>query len=325
MVRPLRGALALATVCTTIACNKSSADSTPPPPSGTLPRFGHAVIVVEENHDYAQAIDSIEMPYLHSLIAQGGLATEYYANTHPSIGNYFMLTTGQIITNSDGYSRTISEDNIVRQLLAAGKTWKAYAEDLPAVGFTGQTSGDYARKHNPLSFFSDVVDDSAQRQRLVPFTQFATDLAGDSLPDYSFVVPNLCNDAHDCSLQTADGWLQTHIAPLIASATFQTDGLLIIVFDEADSDDTHGGGRIVWVVVSPMAKPGYRSTGLYQHESTLRLMAEGLGLTVFPGAAATAPNMSEFFTPVVATEVDRISRPATLASTRYRDPRSPRP
>jgi hypothetical protein len=170
---------------------------------GPLPRFGHEVIVLEENHNFDQA-DSVAMPYLHSLIAQGGLATQYYANTHPSIGNYFWLTTGQLITNNDSYSLTVSSDNIVRQLLAAGKTWKSYAEDLPSVGFTGQTSGKYARKHNPLSFFSDVVNDSAQIKRLVPFTQFATDLAGDTLPNYAFVVPNLNDDAHDGTLQTAD-------------------------------------------------------------------------------------------------------------------------
>jgi hypothetical protein len=259
-------------------------------------RFGHEVIVLEENHNFDQ-VDSVAMPYLHSLIAQGGLATQYYANTHPSIGNYFWLTTGQLITNNDSYSLTVSEDNIVRQLLAAGKTWKSYAEDLPSVGFTGQSSGLYARKHNPLSFFSDVVNDSLQIKRLVPFTQFAADLAGDTLPNYAFVVPNLCNDAHNCSLPTADAWLQTHIAPLLASPTFQTDGLLIIVFDESDTDNTNGGGRVVWAVISPKAKSGFTSTTLYQHENTLRLMAEGLGLTSFPGAAATASNMAEFFTP----------------------------
>jgi len=263
---------------------------------GALPHFVHAVIVVEENHDFAQA-DSAHMPYLHSLMAQYGYATQYYANTHPSIGNYFVLTAGQIITNSDSYSATITEDNIVRHLVASGKTWKSYAEDLPSVGYTGQKSGGYARKHNPLSFFSDVVNDSAQLKRLVPFTQFATDLAGDTLPNYAFVVPNLCNDAHDCSLETADAWLQTNIAPLLASPSFQTGGLLVIVFDEADSDNTHGGGRIVWTAISPKAKRGFTSATLYQHENTLRLMAEGLGLTSFPGAAANASNMAEFFTP----------------------------
>jgi len=263
---------------------------------GTAP-FGHVFIVTEENHDYASVIGSSAMPYLNSLAQQYGLATQYYANTHPSIGNYFMLATGQIITNNDRYSPIVTVDKVVRRLLAGRKTWKSYAEDLPAVGYTGGDVGNYARKHNVFALLSDVVNDSSQRNRLVPFTQFATDLANGTLPAFSNIVPNLCNDAHDCSLGTADTWLRNNIAPLLASQTFQQDGLLIILFDEAGSDNTNGGGRIAWVVVSSRAKTGYQSTTLYQHESTLRLILEALGLTQFPGAAATAPGMGEFFTP----------------------------
>jgi phosphatidylinositol-3-phosphatase len=262
-----------------------------------IPPARHVFIVTEENHNYTDVIGSSSMPYLDSLAAQYGLATQYYANTHPSIGNYFMLGTGQIITNDDSYSTIVTADNVVRRLVAAGKTWKSYAEDIPSVGYTGGDVGGYARKHNTFALLSDVANDSTQRQNLVPFTQFATDLANGTLPDYSNIVPNLCNDAHDCALATADTWLRTHIAPLLASATFQRDGLLVITFDEAGSDDTHGGGRIAWVVVSPKVKRGYQSTTLYQHESTLRLTLEALGITEFPGAAATAPAMSEFFTP----------------------------
>jgi acid phosphatase len=264
---------------------------------GTIPRAGHVFIVTEENNDYASVIGSSAMPYLNSLAQQYGLATQYYANTHPSIGNYFMLGTGQIITNNDSYSTIVTVDNVVRRLLAAGKTWKSYAEDIPSVGYTGGDVGGYARKHNTFALLSDVVNDSTQRRNLVPFTRFATDLADGTLPDYSNIVPNLCNDAHDCSLATADAWLRTNIAPLLASATFQQDGLLIITFDEAGSDNAHGGGRVAWVVISPKAKPGYQSTTLYQHQSTLRLTLEALGISMFPGAAATAPAMSEFFAP----------------------------
>src|SRR5439155_1470362 len=88
-------------------------------------------------------IGSSSMPYLNSLAQQYGLATQYYANTHPSIGNYFELATGQIITNNDSYSTIVTVDNIVRRLLAAGKTWKSYAEDLPSVGYTGGKSSAY--------------------------------------------------------------------------------------------------------------------------------------------------------------------------------------
>jgi len=263
--------------------------------TGTLPAFGHVVVVVEENADYAKVISDSAMPYLDSLASAYGLATQYYANTHPSIGNYFMLTTGRIITNNDSYMGTVTADNIVRRLIAAGKTWKAYAEDLPGVGYVGGNQGLYARRHNPLSYFSDVVNDSAQRRNLVPFREFAGDLANGTLPDYAFIVPNLCNDAHNCGLDIADAWLRTNIDPLIRSADFERDGLLILVFDESASDATGGGGRIAWVVVSPKAKRGYRSTATYQHESTLRLTAEALGLTTFPGAADSASNMAAFF------------------------------
>lgn len=263
--------------------------------TGPLPTFGHVFVVVEENADYSTVKSSATMPYLDSLAHQYGMATQYYANTHPSIGNYFMLTAGRIITNDDGYDRTVDVDNIVRELVAAGKTWKSYAESLPYVGYVGPSRGEYARKHNPLSFFSDVVDDSLQRRNLVPFSRFATDLTDGTLPDYAFIVPNLCNDGHDCSSSTADAWLRTNIDPLIRSPTFQKDGLLVITFDESFNDDTGGGGRVAWVVVSPKAKRGYVSNTTYQHQSTLRLTAQALGLTKFPGASDSASNMSEFF------------------------------
>jgi len=256
-------------------------------------------MVVEENTDYTSVIGSSSMPYLNGLAQQYGLATQYYANTHPSIGNYFMMTVGTIITNDDSYGSVVTDDNVIRQLLAAGKTWKAYAEDLPSVGYVtlDVDNGAYASRHNPVVYLTDVHDDATQAQNVVPFTQFATDLANNALPNYSFIVPNLCNDAHDCSLSTADTWLQTNIDPLVKSAQFQQDGLLIILFDEAGGDDTNGGGRVAWVAVGAHVKPGYQSTRLYQHASTLRLSLKALGVTAFPNGAATAPDMDEFFNP----------------------------
>ena len=263
--------------------------------------FGHVVIVVDENADYSTVIgNTASMPYLNSLIASYGSATQYYANTHPSIGNYEMLVTGEVLTNDDSEtpaSFPISVNNIVRELLANGKTWKAYAESIPSVGYIGGNSGNYYVRHVPLAYLTDVQDSATNRQGLVPFTQFATDIAAGKLPDFSFITPNACDDAHNCPLSTADKWLETNIAPLLTSTPFKDDGLLIITFDESGNDDTHGGGRIPAVFISPaFSKRGYQSTTLYQHQSTLRLMLEGLGIQSLPGAAATAPAMWEFFT-----------------------------
>src|SRR5881398_4184448 len=300
---PLLRSTAALVVLVALACNEAP---TPAGPGGggggggtpgPIPAVGHMVIVVEENSDYSEVIGNAAMPYLNGLAQQYSLATQYYADTHPSIGNSFELATGQILTNDDGSSTIENVDNIVRELVAAGKTWKSYAEDLPSVGYTGGDVGNYARKHNVFALLSDVANDPAQTNRIVPFTQFATDLANGTLPTFSNIVPNLCNDAHDCSLSTADSWLSANIAPLLASPVFQQDGLLIITFDESGGDNTLGGARVFWAVISPKGKRGYQSSITYQHPSTLRLILKGLGVTVYPGAAASAPDMSEFFTP----------------------------
>jgi acid phosphatase len=263
--------------------------------TSSFPVSSHVFVVVEENHSYSSVIGNSAMPYFNSLASKYGLATQYYADTHPSIGNYFMLTTGQIITNNDSFCSTISNDNVVRHLLTAGKTWKSYAESLPYAGYTGCGSGEYAKKHNPLAFFSDVAN-SSEKYNLVPFTQFAKDLANNALPQFSFIVPNLLDDAHDGTLQQADSWLKTNIAPLIASPTFQKDGVLIIVFDEStDSDTAHGGGHVAAVVIAPKVKPGYKSTTLYQHQNTLRTLMQALGVQTYPGAASSATPMSSLF------------------------------
>ncbi|HEV2696860.1 MAG TPA: alkaline phosphatase family protein, partial [Terriglobales bacterium] len=233
--------------------------------SGTssVPASSHVFIVMEENHTYSSVIGSSSMPYLNSLASKYGLATQYYANTHPSIGNYFMLTAGQTITNNDSLCSTLTQDNVVRHLLTAGKTWKSYAESLPSAGYTGCGSGEYVKRHNPLAYFSDVAN-SSEKYNLVPFTKFSSDLTNRTLPQYSFIVPNLLHDAHDGSLSAADTWLKSNIAPLIASATFQKDGILMIVFDESvDSDTQHGGGHVTAIVIGPRVLGGHRSTTFY--------------------------------------------------------------
>jgi acid phosphatase len=245
------------------------------------------------------------MPYLNSLISSYGLGTNYYGNTHPSIGNYFMLTTGQIITNDNSFSGVVAADNVVRQLNAAAKTWRSYAEGLPIAGYLGGDTGLYVRRHNPFSYFSDVQNNPAMaKANIVPFSHFAADLAAGDLPQYSFIVPNIVNDAHECPNGTnaceaiADEWLKNNVGPLLADPTFRSDGVLIIWFDESDSDNTNGGSTVPIVFVSPAwSKAGYRSRTFGQHENTLRFSMDALGIINVPGAGANASGWNEFFNP----------------------------
>ena len=137
---------------------------------------------------------------------------------------------------------------------------------------------------------------TGEANNIVPFSQFASDLGSGNLPDLSFIIPNALNDAHDGSLASADQWLSANIDPLINSSSFQHGGLLVIVFDESVlSDLSHGGGHVTMVLVGSRVKSGFQSATFFQHQSLLRLMLSALGINSFPGSAASAPNMSEFF------------------------------
>ena len=276
--------------------------STTPTPSPTLPvmgfpTFSHVFLIVEENHSFTEVIGNSSMPYLNSLASKYGLAKQYFANAHPSLPDYLILTTGRAQTFDDTFSGVISDDNIARELVNAGKSWRAYQESIPSAGYLGADAPPYVRRHNPFSYFSDVQSSPSQAANIVPFSQFATDLANNTLPQFSFITPNLDNDAHDGTLAAADSWLQSNIAPLIASTSFKNGGLLVITFDEGQSSDLdHGGGQVATLIVSSNAKSNYQSQTLYQHQSVLRLMLAASGVNKFPGQAASAPEMAEFFT-----------------------------
>jgi len=273
-------------------------------PQTSTPSFSHVFLIVEENHSFSNVVGNRrEMPYLNHLIRTYAVATQYFANTHPSLPDYLWLTTG----GTDGIARdvcgdgfTVTADNIVRELAGAGVSWKAYEDGLPSVGDPGCGSGEYVEKHDPFAYFSDVQNNSLQLDKIVPFTEFATDLADGTLPRFSFITPNLLHDAHDGTLSQADVWLKNNFQRLLKSEMFESggSGLLIIVFDEG-TDDSHGGGQIPWIAIGPKVKRRYQSVTFFQHQSTLRLILKGLGVSTLPGAAASAPDMTEFFREVV--------------------------
>ncbi|MEO6966403.1 MAG: alkaline phosphatase family protein [Acidobacteriaceae bacterium] len=259
-------------------------------------------MVMEENQGYSSVVGNPSVwPNLNHLISQGALPTNYYADSHPSIGNYLMLTTGQLLTTDDSSTAVWNVDNIARRMLASGVSFKVYAEGI-AQGYLGGNTGPYVIRHDPFAMLSDIADNpQVANETIYPFTQFASDVANGMLPEYSFIVPDVNDDSHDGTPQQADAWLQMNvIGPLSSYSAFEPggDGILIVNFDEAeDSDSTHGGGHVAVVLWGPNVKVGYRqaSTTVYQHESMLRTEMEALGLANPPGVAATAPSMADFF------------------------------
>lgn len=301
-----------------------------------IPKVQHVLIVLEENTNYAEVCGPTRtsMPFLCSLKSQGSFSANYYSPTHPSIGNYESLAWGEVTTNDDNCLPTncgfpYTGDNIVRALEAAKKTWKGYAENLPSACYFRGNTGEYAVRHSPIPYISDVQTNCLDRY--VAFADskfgFAHDLAGGTLPSFAFITPNLCDDAHNCSLpgsSVPDSWLKSKvIQPLLNSGHLNPttgDTVLIVTFDESGNDNTHGGGLVFWFMMGRGVKENYKSTGphvspdFYSHYSTLRVIAELLGASISGlGHAATAPDMAEFFSPAhTDTTLASNHNPSTL-------------
>jgi phosphatidylinositol-3-phosphatase len=272
--------------------------------AGTVPQSNHIWIITEENHSYEKVIGNSNMPYYNSLAKKYAVAAQYYANIHNSLTDLMRIVAGQNVTLWDNTTSCYNVDNVVRHLLLHGMTWKTYQEDLPYAGFTGLSWAGYLRRHNPLIDFIDVCAPS-QRLNSVPFSQLAKDMANNAVPNYVYISPNVTHDAHNGTLAQADAWLSQQVPKILARPEFHSggSGLLFIVWDEGTHTDnrcnaqTTGicGGRIATLVIGPKVKPGYKSQVFYRHESLMRTVCNAFGFTSCPGAAATAPAMSDFF------------------------------
>jgi acid phosphatase len=172
-------------------------------------------------------------------------------------------------------------------LAAAHRTWRTYAEDLPRAGFTGAFAGEYAKKHDPFVYFSDVLARPSWLARVVPYTQLAVDVRASALPDFALVVPNLCDDMHDCSVATGDAWLKANIVPLLSSPAL-TRSVVFVVFDEGDSD-AGGGGNVEALALGPLVRPGAVFARPTSHYGLLRTIEQAWGLPLLGSSAhATA-------------------------------------
>lgn len=208
-----------------------------PGPSGTpvATASKHVVLVMEENQSYNTVVGNTAVwPNLNKLIAQGALPTDYYSNMHGSISDYFMLTCGQILTDNDSDTQVWNVDNLARRMLAANVSFRVYAEGITN-GYVGDNIGLYVVRHDPFPLYSDIADNpTVAHQVMWPFTQFATDLSSGKLPQFTYIVPNIDDDAHTGTPQQADSWLEANvIKPLSANPAFQKggDGVLIVEFD----------------------------------------------------------------------------------------------
>lgn len=268
----LAGTALVSTLCAgTVAAQATKAPAAKA--SATVAPHAKAVtIVIFENRDFSNIVGSKDAPYLNAtLVPQAAVMTNSHATAHPSQPNYLELFSGNVQgVTGDECPETSSAPNIATQLLAAHQTFRGYAESMPNAGFSGcdGSKGLYRRKHNPWADFTNVPGSLS-----VPLEWSPASLA--------MIVPNMCNDMHDCSTTVGDTWMKQNL-PAIMKWDAAHDGLLIVTWDEA-APDADGTNHIATLLIGPMIKPG-RYTQHIDHDDVLRTIEQIYGLPCIANA-----------------------------------------
>jgi acid phosphatase len=239
------------------------------------------------------SLDSMrrEMPWTNALAQRYGYTTGYRAVAHPSLPNYLAIAGGDtfgITDDHDPSAHALHGPSVFGQALAHHRTAKVYAEDMPAP-CTTTSSGRYAVRHNPWTYFVD--ERAACRQYDVPISALAGDVRNGVLPNVGLVVPNTCNDAHDCPLSTADGWLRDVVGQVMAGPDFASGRLLVVI--TADEDDHDQGNLVLTTIVTPQISRSWMAADL-SHYSLSGLLSQVAGATPLR-RAGSAPTLAGAF------------------------------
>jgi phospholipase C len=271
--------------------------------AGTVPHLTRVVVVIMENKSYDEVRTQ---PYTASLMAEGATLSSSFAVAHPSQPNYLALWAAGTLGNTNDTcppsGSPFVAENLGHACEAAGLTWRAYSEDLPAAAdpgcFFDLSAGNYlyTRKHDPWTDFSNL-NHSNER----PFGDLLTDLTGGGLPNLAFIVPNNCHNTHDsgtpgCGIPNGDAWLSGVVPPILAA--LGPTGLLILTWDE---DDNSASNHILTVLAGPPVIAGATSAQTISHINVVRTICDGLGLAAFAQAAAASPIDGIWVAPVPAT------------------------
>ncbi len=315
----LAGSLAPATVT---AANRSS-----------VKNFQHVFVIMMENTGYASLIGNPNAPWINQAAATYGLATNYFGVTHPSQPNYIAATSGSTNGVPDDNDITVNVPNIVDQLESHGKSWKAYMQSYslcttPLDHACGNQL--YERKHNPFISYSDVQSDPSRVAKIVDLSQLDADLAAGTVPDFSWISPDQCNDMHGrgapatdpCSfdneqqlIAAGDAFLSTWVGKIMHSSAWTGNSLIVITWDESDftgspnnfgfgdtsgcCDANPGGGHVVTLTISQSQDAPRSSSIAYNHYSMLATIEQGwkLGCLAFTCDTANVVPMADLVGP----------------------------
>lgn len=242
----------------------------------------HVFVVVLENEEATSVLGNA--PYETHLAHQYAYAQNYFATTHPSAPNYLSITSGSYFNQSGSDAYHVWKSlNIADLVQSAGETWASYDESMPAPCDLND-SYPYAVKHNPLTFYSDIVGAHASRcnPNDLSFAAWNASVSSGNLPNYAILSPNLLDDGHDTGLAYVDSWLSGWLPPLINNSAVFSSSVFFIVYDEGSTNAGYNGtagGNVFLGAVSPYAHMGYWAQKDYSHWNLLTTTEWLLGLT----------------------------------------------
>jgi hypothetical protein len=247
--------------------------------------YEHVVWIVMENHSFDDIIGSSDAPYINQLAAAHGLATNFFAEAHPSLPNYIAMTSGStqgIADDDDPSSHPLSVPSIFSLLPGGGS--RSLLESMPS-NCARSDAGDYAVRHNPQAYYVNLGGDCAQYN--VPLED-PPDLSA----RFTFVTPNLIHDMHNGTVADGDTWLSGFMPKVLASAEYAAGRTAVfLTWDEDDSILGLGDNHIPTLVIAPSVPAATRVTDRLDHYAMLRATQEMLGLTPLLGSAATAADL----------------------------------
>ena len=231
------------------------------------PTLEHVVVIVFENKDPSQ-VDARSAPTFASLGRRFARITSYTGVSHPSLPNYLALVSGSTHgIHSDCTSCKVTGSTIGDQLTRAGRTWAAYGAGYPS-------SPRFAKKHMPFLYFPHGAD------HVLPLSRFDAKAP----PAFALVVPDLCDDMHDCSVAAGDAWLKRFVPTLLTLP----DTVIFVVFDEGTTT-VGGGGRVVALALGSAVRPGAVFARPTNHYGLLRTIEDAWGLPRLGRAASATP------------------------------------
>ncbi|HEV2339700.1 MAG TPA: alkaline phosphatase family protein [Patescibacteria group bacterium] len=254
------------------------------------------VVIMMENKSYSDIVGSPNAPYINSLIHTYSFADNYFAVTHPSLPNYIALLGGNTFgITSDCTDCHVNAANFIDQLEQVNKTWEAYMESIPFPCFAG-SSGKYAQKHDPFLYFDDIRNNAKRCHHIVPYSFLSSDFRSlNSTPHFAWITPDLCDDMHDCSVQTGDRWLASNVSYILASPAFtKHKSMLAITWDEGEGS---GSNRVPLLLIGNAVKHGFTSHTSYSHYSLLHTIEQVWHLPPITQAVSQSKSMTDMLLP----------------------------